>query len=51
MLIWYENNYKGKNNLTCVMSNGIITTSTKGKEMAIRNHNRKLKLLGVIGLV
>ena len=48
MLIWKENNYRGKNNLTCVMSNGIITTSTKGREMAIKNHNRKLNILGVI---
>lgn len=49
MCIWYENYRGGVNNLTCVMSNGIITTSSKGKEVAIRNHNRKLKLLGVIG--
>lgn len=51
MLIWYENYKGGVNNLTVIMSNGITTTSSKGKEMAIRNHNRKLKLLGVIGLV
>ena len=51
MCIWYENYRGGVNNLACVMSNGIITTSSKGKEVAIRNHNRKLKMLGVIGIV
>ncbi len=34
MLIWYENYKGGVNNLTVVMSNGIVTTSIKGKELS-----------------
>lgn len=43
MIIRYENYKGGVNNLCVVESNGIITTSTKGKDMAIKNHLKKLK--------
>lgn len=43
MDIWYENYKGGINNLCVVSSDGVITTSTKGKEAAIKNHLRKLK--------
>jgi len=45
MYVWYENYKGGVNNLCVVQSKGIITTSTKGKETAVKNHLRKLSKL------
>ena len=46
MTITYENYKGGINNLTVVSTGDIITSSTKGKEIAIKNHLRKLKKKG-----
>jgi hypothetical protein len=43
MYIWYENYKGGVNNLCVVQSDGITTTSTKGKDTAVENHLRKLR--------
>jgi len=47
MFIWYENYNGGTNNLCVVKTGEVITTSLKDKETAIKNHNRKLKRLGI----
>jgi len=41
--IRYENYKGGINNLCVVESGNVITTSTKGKGVAIKNHIKKLK--------
>lgn len=39
-------NYQGENNnLVIVESNGVVTTSLKDKETAIKTHKRKVKRL------
>jgi len=48
MIIYYENYKGGINNLIIIESGGIRTTSTKSKDAAIKNHNRKLKKYGDI---
>jgi len=48
MQIGYCNYNGGINNLVYVSSYGIITTSRKDKETAIKNHKRKLNKLNVI---
>jgi hypothetical protein len=45
MYISYKNYQGGINNLVVVESNGVVTTSIKDTETAIRTHKRKLKLL------
>ncbi|MEH7117621.1 hypothetical protein V7128_09405 [Neobacillus vireti] len=45
MYISYINYQGGKNNLVVIESNGVVTTSLKDKETAIRTHKRKLKRL------
>lgn len=47
MYIRYENYKGGINNLCVVESDGTVTTSTKGRETAIKNHLRKLKRRGI----
>lgn len=42
MLISYQNVNGGVNNLDVVESEGIATTSVKGKATAVKNHKRKL---------
>jgi hypothetical protein len=46
MFIWYENYKGGVNNLCVVQSHGMTTTSTRGKDIAIENHMRKLRKSG-----
>lgn len=43
MYISYRNHHGGINNLVVVESSGVVTTSLKDKETAIRTHKRKLK--------
>jgi hypothetical protein len=43
MYISYRSYKDGINNLVVVESNGVITTSLKDKETAVRTHKRKLK--------
>ncbi|MDR4945456.1 hypothetical protein [Neobacillus cucumis] len=45
MYISYRNYEGGINNLVIVESNGVITSSLKDKETAVRTHKRKLKRL------
>lgn len=45
--IWFENYNGGVNNLTVIKTGSIVTTSTKGKETALKNHNRKLRKVGL----
>jgi hypothetical protein len=45
MFISYQNYKGGINNLVVVESDGVVTTSLKNKETAIRNHKRKLSKL------
>jgi hypothetical protein len=45
LYISYGNYQGGINNLVVVESNGVVTTSLKDKETAIRTHKRKLKRL------
>ncbi|APH21046.1 TPA: hypothetical protein PTV74_003315 [Clostridium botulinum] len=47
MFKWYENYKGGINNLAVVKSFNVTTTSIKGMDIAIKNHNRKLKKLGI----
>lgn len=47
MIILYENYKGGINNLIVVKSDNVVTTSLKDKETAIKNHNKKLKRLGI----
>ncbi len=47
MFISYQNYKGGINNLVVVESDGIVTTSLKDKETAIRNHKKKLNKLNV----
>lgn len=48
MYTWYENYKGGINNLVIVKSHNIVTTSLKGMEVAVYNHKRKLKKLGIL---
>jgi hypothetical protein len=45
LLISYRNYQGGNNNLVVVESYGVITTSLKDKQTAIRTHKRKIKRL------
>ncbi|MBM7650910.1 hypothetical protein [Neobacillus cucumis] len=45
MYISYRNYEGGINNLVIVESNGVVTSSLKDKETAVRTHKRKLKRL------
>lgn len=45
MNISYKNYQGGNNNLVVVESGGVVTTSLKDKNTAIRTHKRKLKRL------
>lgn len=45
LLISYRNYQVGNNNLVVVESYGVITTSLKDKQTAIRTHKRKIKRL------
>ncbi len=45
MYISNRNFQGGINNLVVVESNGVVTTSFRDKETAIRTHKRKLKRL------
>lgn len=45
MNISYKNYQGGNNNVVVVESDGVVTTSLKDKETAIRTHKRKLKRL------
>ena len=45
MFIHYQHYKGGTYNLVVVESEGIVTTSLKDKETAIRNHKRKLRNL------
>jgi hypothetical protein len=47
MYIWFESQNGGTNNLTVVMSHGIVTTSAVSKETAIKAHCAKLRKLGI----
>lgn len=48
MYKWYENYKGGMWNLAVVKSHNIVTTSLKGMDVAIKNHKRKLKRLGIL---
>jgi hypothetical protein len=43
MYVSYRSYQGGINNLVVVESNGLVTSSLKDKETAIRTHKRKLK--------
>jgi hypothetical protein len=45
LLISYRNYQGGNNNLVVIGSYGVITTSLKDKQTAIRTHKRKIKRL------
>lgn len=45
MNISYKNYQCGNNNLVVVECGGVVTTSLKDKDTAIRTHKRKLKRL------
>lgn len=42
LLVGYDNYKGGTNNLVWVSSHGIVTTSLKDKETAIKNHSKKI---------
>jgi len=50
MYIWTENYKGGINNLVVVKGNGVVATSLKSKERAIKNYLRKIKAVKEVSL-